>query len=122
MSKRSKTAVYPLDEGFMVRGTTDPSEALRLAIESGEVCEFEDDLEVLTPEHFETPGFIQEDRDNFTANAAHRFAQLLDPRNHRVGWLRISPCPPSWCGEHAWHWQHTSGPGRGNFEGVVFDE
>ena len=118
---RAKTGVYDLTEGgFMVRGTDDPFEAILLAI-AARAEAFDDVTDVLRPEHFETPSFTEEDRANFTSIAAHEFARWLNPKNQRVGWLRFTPCAPSYCGEHRWHWDTASGPGRGNFRGVIFE-
>ncbi|QIN94377.1 hypothetical protein SEA_ABBA_48 [Arthrobacter phage Abba] len=118
MSKRPKTAVHAFSEGgFMVRGTTDPTEAIRLAVEAVDVCEMEDITAPLQPSWYDDPD--REDwRESFKLDAANYFARLLV--NARVGWLRISPCGGN-CGEHAWHWQDVSGPGRGNFQGVIFE-
>lgn len=118
MSKRSKTAVHTFAEGgFMVRGTTDPTEAIRLAVEDADLYEMEDMTAPLQPSWYDDPDRAH-DREAFKADAANYFATLL--ATARVGWLRISPCGGD-CGEHSWHWQHATGPGRGNFEGVVFE-
>ena len=119
---RSKTAVHNLSEGgFMVRGTTDPREAIRLAVESpDQPYEMEDAICGLRPSWFEDPKRAQH-AEAFKADAAHYFARLLDPKNQRIGWLRISPCGGN-CGEHSWHWDDSpTGPGRGNFQGVIFE-
>ena len=116
--KRTKTGVYDLTEGgFMVRGTDDPAEALLIAINARPLA-LEDLIDVLRPEVFESTGFIDEDRENFTSNAAHAFQRWL--RNPITGWLRFSPCH-SLCGEHHWHWDTANGPGRGVFKGVIFE-
>lgn len=118
MSKRPKTAVHGFAEGgFMVRGTTDPTEAIRLAVEDCDLYEMEDITAPLAPSWYDDPD-REAWRESFKLDAANYFARLLAIA--RVGWLRISPCPGS-CGEHSWHWQHADGPGRGNFEGVLFD-
>jgi hypothetical protein len=118
---RPKTAVHTFSEGgFMVRGTTDPTEAIRLAVEAFDVCELEDITAPLAPSWFGDPD-RESWREAFKLDAANYFARLLDPKNHRIGWLRISPCGGN-CGEHSWHWDDSpTGPGRGNFQGVIFE-
>jgi hypothetical protein len=115
---RAKTAVHTLIEGgFLVRGTTDPTEALRLAIESGEVYDLDEATEDISPRDYPSNPHAAEAREE----VARYLTRLLDPKNHRAGWFRISPCGAN-CGEHGWHWDDTpTGPGRGNFQGVIFE-
>jgi hypothetical protein len=120
---RAKTAVHTFSEGgFMVRGTTDPFEAVKIAIEStDQPYEMEDITCGLQPSWYDDPNRDPAYREAFKADAANYFARLLDPKNHRIGWLRISPCGGN-CGEHSWHWDDSpTGPGRGNFQGVIFE-
>lgn len=115
---RSKTAVHGFSEGgFMVRGTTDPTEAIRLAVDDCDLYEIEDITAPLQPSWYDDADRASW-REGFKLDAANYFARLLS--NARVGWFRISPCGGN-CGEHSWHWQTVSGPARGNFQGVVFE-
>jgi hypothetical protein len=98
----------------MVRGTLDPTEAIRLAVESFDVYEIEDLTTALLPEYFPN----EEDGEAAKTEAAQYFARLLNPKNHRAGLLRISPCH---CGDHGWHWDTAAAPGHGVFKGVVFE-
>lgn len=119
--RRTKTAVYPLNEGgFMVRGTDDPTEALRIAVDGlpdGDYYNLDEVVAGIARDAYDTT-LTDEDKALNAADAAHFFKNRLDPQNHRAGLLRISPCH---CGDHGWHWDTAKAPGHGVFKGVVFE-
>lgn len=91
----AKMKAYQIQDGsarWFVRGTTDPEEAFKVLMD--EYPEAEEDV------------WIEEDLG---------FDLELVPEVEQVGWFRFSPCT---CGEHGWHLDSRSGPGRGNFVGV----
>ena len=116
---RSKTAVHWMSEGeALVRGTLDPVRALGLAMDatSNGGWAWEEAVD-LPPAEDHVPG----------AELAHAMdtaafcARRLDPANHRAGWFRMNPVGPDH--HDGWSWQlgHCDGPGRGNFQGVIFE-
>jgi hypothetical protein len=117
----TKTAVYSLTEGgFMVRGTDDPTQALRIAVEdqpNGDLYDLDEIVGGIARDA-DDKTLTDEDKAANAVDAAHYFANRLEPRNHRAGLLRISPCH---CGDHGWHWDTATAPGRGVFKGVVFE-
>lgn len=119
--KRTATAVYTLTEGgFMVRGTDDPAEALRIALNelpNGDYWELDEVVQGIARDA-DDDTLTDEDKAGNAPDAAHYFARRLDPKNHRAGLMRITPC---WCGDHGWHWDTAKAPGRGVFKGVVFE-
>ncbi|MDQ5862766.1 MAG: hypothetical protein M3536_10945 [Actinomycetota bacterium] len=133
-ARRTKTAVHNLSEGgFLVRGETDPFKAMLLIMDDNESSwPIDDVIAGLEPGYQQTDYLgpkcepmkrepTAEEIETWKATAAHYFARLLNPANWRCGWMRISPCPGS-CGEHGWHYDEgPTGPGRGNFQGVIFE-
>lgn len=121
MSRRSKTAVHWMTEGeALVRGTTDPVRALGHAMSetSNGGWSWEDAFDArpdTSPDN--CPGAEHA----HAVDTATFCFNRLDPKNHRVGWFRINPVGPDH--PEGWTWQlgHETGPGRGNFQGVIFE-
>lgn len=121
--RRSKTAVHQMVEGeVLVRGTTDPTDALRLVLEDDVPWSWEEVLEGLEPDYHECEHVhrTEEELEAWKREAAEFFARRLDPANHRVGWFRINPVGPDH--PEGWTWQlgYCDGPGPGNFQAVYF--
>lgn len=95
MGEIKPLAVYELTDlaGYLVRGTDDPELAMNAVLDEGYYEDVALDSEVdLEPE----------------------------PDVARAGWFRFNPCHPNMCSEgHAWHTGYASGPGQGNFRGVL---
>lgn len=110
---RDKYGVDFMSEGdFLVRGTLDPMEALRLAVE--------EDIDCVIAGFYTTPE--QEDLDpkdvQLLAEELHERLQKARP-----GYYRKVHCLPGSDGDwEGWTWQlnYASGPGRGAFPGVYF--
>jgi hypothetical protein len=119
--RRTKTAIHTLVEGgFLVRGTDDPTEALRVAVDelpNGDYWEL-DDLVAGIARDADDETLTDEDKAINAVDAAHYFANRLNPQNHTAGLMRMAPC---FCGDHSWHWMEAKAPGRGVFKGVVFE-
>jgi hypothetical protein len=119
--RRTRTAVYGMIEGgFMVRGTDDPTEALRIAVDAlpdGDYYDLDEMVRGIARDGYDET-LTDEDKALNAVDAAHYFANRLQPRNHTRGLLRISPCH---CGDHGWHWDTAKAPGHGVFKGVVFE-
>lgn len=117
MARSSKTAVYWMMEGeCLVRGTTDPVTALGLAMDetSNGGWDWEDEL---TPPHPEERD-AELDQAHARDTAAFCFNRLK-PQNHRTGWFRRNIQAPD--SDYTWMLGEPDGPGRGNFQGVLFD-
>lgn len=114
---KSKTAVYWMTEGeCLVRGTTDPVTALGHAMDetSNGGWNWEDAVGE-RPEPHASDREVAEH-----AEEAHDFCYYrLKPQNHSTGWFRKNVQAPG--GDYTWMLGQPDGPGRGNFQGVLFD-
>lgn len=116
---RTKTAVHWMSEGeALVRGTTDPVVALGLAMDETDCggWNWEDAVDPRPEPH-------ESDRESIghALVAANFCFNRLDPKNHRIGWFRMNPCGPEHHDGWAWQLGEADGPGRGNFQGVIFE-
>lgn len=118
---RPKTAVHWMaDSQTLVRGTLDPVAALGLAMDetSNGGWSWEDVIDLRPDRDLDgVPGAEHA----HAIDAADFCFRRLNPANHRAGWFRINPCPPDH--PEGWSWQlgYEKGPGRGNFQGVIFE-
>jgi hypothetical protein len=113
VSKRAKTAVhFYLEDGFLVRGTLDPHEALKLAVAH------DDDFEM---RYWCAEMACRNDDDDPTADDVSALADLCHEliREARPGLYRIVPAQPD-DDEYSWFCRPASAPGRGVFEAVSF--
>ncbi|KUM34559.1 hypothetical protein [Arthrobacter sp. EpRS71] len=118
----SKTAIYHMTEGeVLVRGTTDPTEAIRIIVESNyeDNWRWEEIIDGASRDGVKDSTLTDEDRAAMVTEAAEFFARRLEPQNHSTGWFRKNVQAPG--GDYTWMLGHMDGPGRGNFRGVLFD-
>ena len=116
---RTKTAVHWMVEGeALVRGTTDPVVALGLAMDetTNGGWHWEDAVED-RPE----PHVADREIEAHALVAANFCFNRLDPKNHSVGWFRMNPVGPDHPDGWTWQLGRETGPGRGNFQGVIFE-
>lgn len=107
--KRSETAVHIYrEDGFLVRGTLDPMEALKLAIEEDEDCQIAG--------YFTTPDWdVINPRDvDMLADILHGLLAAARP-----GLYRIVPAPRD-DDDYSWFARPVDARGPGVFEGVEF--
>lgn len=121
MSK-SRESIYHMTEGeILVRGTNDPTEAIRIITE----CDYEENwcwediIDGIRRDGTFDPTLTDHDKAALVAEAAEFFTRQLKPQNHRTGWFRKNVQPPG--SDYSWMLGEPSGPGPGNFRGVVFD-
>jgi len=122
MAKTAPTAIYQMTEGeVLVRGTTDPTEAIRIIVEGNyeENWQWEEIIDGASRDGVIDPTLTEDDRAIMVAEAAAFFDRLLKPQNHSTGWFRRNVQAPG--GDYTWMLGHMDGPGRGNFRGVLFD-
>lgn len=118
----SKTAIYHMTEGeILVRGTTDPTDAIRIIVESNyeDNWRWEEIIDGASRELLKDESLTAEDRSAMVSEAAHFFTRLLKPQSHSTGYFRKNVQAPG--GDYAWMLGHMDGPGRGNFQGVIFE-
>lgn len=119
-SKTAKTAIYHMTEGeILVRGTTDPTEAIRIIVASDyeENWRWEEVIDGIAPDADDLDNEAEEEARKL--EAAEFFTRRLEPKNHTAGWFRRNVQAPG--GDYTWMLGHENGPGRGNFRGVLFD-
>jgi len=107
--KRTKTAVHIYrEDGFLVRGTLDPMEALKLAIEEDEDCRIAG--------YYTTPDWdVIDPRDiDMLADILHGHLATARP-----GLYRVVPAPRD-DDDYRWYVWPADARGPGVFEGVEF--
>lgn len=115
--KPTKYGVYPMSEGeLLVRGTTDPYEALRFLVDTAGDEHFKMEyLPEIGPDEIE--GWDGDPIDvQIVADWLHRTAADAE-----VGYFRMCVCSPDH--PEGWSWQlgRAKAPGHGIFQGVYFD-
>lgn len=105
MTKPKPPAVICYEEMLTVRGTSDPMEAVRVAIADRETGWIDD----LTPAYYPTITELKTFLNERVADA-------------KTGCMRVVPGCPEWCGEdHSFHVHPATSGARGAFPAVWWD-